>query len=724
MNYRKLASAFVTFGLLCPLSTEAIHAQELDKSVVKVEIAQPGLTIGKLTQPQNDTKENIAKKYYLKILSLFFLNLKLENDDPYKGLFYGIAENLAKYKIKYESKYNSLKEIVNSIFDAMLKNDYSEFNKKRNVLFRQQFFLRSSVLNQKRIVFREQKNICNLELNNFLQLPNKRYQLNKLSSEFLGLFKSEGFLQTFLVDYFQAFKLDSKEGDFLSLFSNMISYEYTSAELLLSFLLHTINKVDSVHKHSENLKNKISDHNLVSIPKSNLEYIIETIAESLVNMQPRNFFNVSDSFLQLNLKIHLLYLLDEQTFLNTIQFILKNASLIIKSEKKISIYHIIFYEKLMDSLCSPIIPLYQFPIAKQLLNDFPGFLSIKAINRLSQSLFSSANFDQEGQNPIYKLLKCFSYNPPHAISLLGQLTYENEVQKFEVVKEFLEKIPDYRDWFETSEDNLRSAKFIYEQGKWLMSFLLDSDKNDIKYNDNFQRFLSISELILEKFPVNICEGIIAGLYEVKDQNLLKGLCLAAFNQLGFCKNTLCLLERYPAFSELIVLVKSNPSFFYLGYFSERNIPRELICNGLLGIMFNEYIKNRSTNLEIRSKLLVLQKIFQRYNVELKIRLELVRILIQVIGGRLAHHYFQYFNIDNDEDMEKLYIYIFKKFPQNTKIFFRKEEQQYLARNVGDKDLCKKIFDQSKEIFKTFKPPQKRKLTQGEEPPPKKRNDHQ
>ncbi|WP_227494690.1 hypothetical protein [Bacillus mycoides] len=54
---------FVTFGLLCPLSAEAVHAQELDKNEVKVEIAQPGLTIGKLTQPQNDTKENIAKKY-------------------------------------------------------------------------------------------------------------------------------------------------------------------------------------------------------------------------------------------------------------------------------------------------------------------------------------------------------------------------------------------------------------------------------------------------------------------------------------------------------------------------------------------------------------------------------------------------------------------------------------------------------------------------------------
>jgi Zn-dependent metalloprotease len=30
---------------------------------LKVEIAQPSLTIWKLTQPQNDTKENIAKNY-------------------------------------------------------------------------------------------------------------------------------------------------------------------------------------------------------------------------------------------------------------------------------------------------------------------------------------------------------------------------------------------------------------------------------------------------------------------------------------------------------------------------------------------------------------------------------------------------------------------------------------------------------------------------------------
>ncbi|CUB14234.1 hypothetical protein BN2127_JRS1_05163 [Bacillus cereus] len=61
MIYKKLASAFITFNLLCSLSTEAIHAQELDKNEVKVEIAQPCLTIGKLTEPQNNTKENIAK---------------------------------------------------------------------------------------------------------------------------------------------------------------------------------------------------------------------------------------------------------------------------------------------------------------------------------------------------------------------------------------------------------------------------------------------------------------------------------------------------------------------------------------------------------------------------------------------------------------------------------------------------------------------------------------
>ncbi|MEI4829781.1 M4 family metallopeptidase [Bacillus sp. FJAT-53711] len=63
MNYKKITSALLAFGLLCPLSTEAIHAQEIDKNQVQVEVAQPGLTIGKLTEPQNDTKENIAKKY-------------------------------------------------------------------------------------------------------------------------------------------------------------------------------------------------------------------------------------------------------------------------------------------------------------------------------------------------------------------------------------------------------------------------------------------------------------------------------------------------------------------------------------------------------------------------------------------------------------------------------------------------------------------------------------
>lgn len=63
MNYKKVASALLVFGLPCPLSTEAIHAQEVDKNEVQVEVTQPGLTIGKLTEPQNGTTENIAKKY-------------------------------------------------------------------------------------------------------------------------------------------------------------------------------------------------------------------------------------------------------------------------------------------------------------------------------------------------------------------------------------------------------------------------------------------------------------------------------------------------------------------------------------------------------------------------------------------------------------------------------------------------------------------------------------
>ncbi|PES95061.1 bacillolysin [Bacillus cereus] len=31
MNYRKIAHTFVTFGPLCPLSTEAIHAHNYSK---------------------------------------------------------------------------------------------------------------------------------------------------------------------------------------------------------------------------------------------------------------------------------------------------------------------------------------------------------------------------------------------------------------------------------------------------------------------------------------------------------------------------------------------------------------------------------------------------------------------------------------------------------------------------------------------------------------------
>ncbi|OTW69706.1 bacillolysin [Bacillus sp. AFS094611] len=45
MNYRKLARAFITFGLLYPLSTEAFHTQELDKNEIKVGISQPSLMI-------------------------------------------------------------------------------------------------------------------------------------------------------------------------------------------------------------------------------------------------------------------------------------------------------------------------------------------------------------------------------------------------------------------------------------------------------------------------------------------------------------------------------------------------------------------------------------------------------------------------------------------------------------------------------------------------------
>ncbi|PFW57148.1 bacillolysin [Bacillus cereus] len=39
MNYKRIASTFTTFGLLCPLPTGAIHTRELDKGEVLVEIA-------------------------------------------------------------------------------------------------------------------------------------------------------------------------------------------------------------------------------------------------------------------------------------------------------------------------------------------------------------------------------------------------------------------------------------------------------------------------------------------------------------------------------------------------------------------------------------------------------------------------------------------------------------------------------------------------------------
>ncbi|EOO60146.1 bacillolysin [Bacillus cereus VD196] len=63
MNYKKITSSLLAFGLFFPLLHEGIYAQEANKFDVKVEIAHPGLTIGKLTEPQNGTKENIAKRY-------------------------------------------------------------------------------------------------------------------------------------------------------------------------------------------------------------------------------------------------------------------------------------------------------------------------------------------------------------------------------------------------------------------------------------------------------------------------------------------------------------------------------------------------------------------------------------------------------------------------------------------------------------------------------------
>jgi bacillolysin len=63
MRYNKIAGALLTFGLVFPLSTQAVEAEDVNKGKVSVEVAQSGLTIGKLTAPQTEEKETIVKKY-------------------------------------------------------------------------------------------------------------------------------------------------------------------------------------------------------------------------------------------------------------------------------------------------------------------------------------------------------------------------------------------------------------------------------------------------------------------------------------------------------------------------------------------------------------------------------------------------------------------------------------------------------------------------------------
>ncbi|HHQ2480910.1 TPA: Ig-like domain-containing protein [Bacillus cereus] len=63
MHQKKILSTILVAGLLLPLSNNFIHAKETEKQDVKVIASYPGLTIGKLTEPQIDTKENISKKY-------------------------------------------------------------------------------------------------------------------------------------------------------------------------------------------------------------------------------------------------------------------------------------------------------------------------------------------------------------------------------------------------------------------------------------------------------------------------------------------------------------------------------------------------------------------------------------------------------------------------------------------------------------------------------------
>lgn len=697
-----------------------IFMYSMDKKTASIE--------NRMTACYKILNENVFKKCCFKILSLFLLKIEPENDWNDVDFFQLVAKSLFDYKFKYKSQYACLKKIVDFAIESILKNDNHSFYTHIHDLFKKKFFL-GTIIQEEKKYFIEQSSIRNYQyFINFLQDPERESKLSQLNTDFFNLFQTESFFEFFKKNCFQTFHFESGEEGILSLFSKMISAEHSSAELLMSFILNDIINIDLVDEYSKNSKNhKISglrdedaassnDKALLFVPKTTLEFLLESIVNSIKVESTNLSIDASDSFLKIEFKIHLLYLLDEPTFLNIAKLLLEKASLMTKSETKLSFVKISFLETLMNSLCSPLIKLYNFPIAKQLLNEFPGYLSIKTMKRLAQSLFSGE------ESPVYQLVKCFSYNPPHAISLLGELTYETNSAKFQFVEEFLKKMPNYRDWSNELGGTFHSAQLLYTQGEWLMSFLLGNEKNEIEYNDNFQRFLSISELVLQKFPKNICEGIKSGLYNIEDQNLLNRLCLTAFAQLKLCENSLCLLEKSNAFSEVIRLLKSNPSFFYSNYFCESNLPKKLVCNDLLNVMFKEYIKNRSSNLEIKSIVLILHGIFKKYHIDNTLRFESAKVLIRVVGGRLAHHNFKYFNIDNPEDMEKLYIYTFEKFPQNTNVFSTKKEKKWIIRNVVDENLSKKILDRSIETFNAFKESQKRKLAQGEgeEPPAKKR----
>lgn len=76
MKYKKFISSLFAFGLFFTITTDLIFAQEVDNNEIMVEVAQPSLTIGRLTSSQFDTEENIAKKYLKKEV----LDAKFQND--------------------------------------------------------------------------------------------------------------------------------------------------------------------------------------------------------------------------------------------------------------------------------------------------------------------------------------------------------------------------------------------------------------------------------------------------------------------------------------------------------------------------------------------------------------------------------------------------------------------------------------------------------------------